>query len=682
MYRLGEWGGASGTEKDDWPCPRAYHPPRAGAIIRGARGRIPLPRRPSTALALMLRRSLVAILPTLLIAAVPPLHAQSLELARGGKTSYTIVVGANPTPPESLAAAELSRYLGAMTGARFPVATSSAAGKAIVIRVAPDVGESRMPTASARVIAEEEYSISVHGDTLALGAASGRAALYAVYDLLERLGCRWLAPELAFYRRSGELVPSRPTLVYESHGAVQERPAMALRTLDVEEGLSHDSASLRRIVEWMPKARYNVLQLPMDFGGSGRVRWDNWRAALTPELERRGIFIEVGGHGYQNFLNASMENGRVFAEHPEWFGRDSSCAPSRSPRQVFNTANADAVRFVIGNVVNYLRVHPEIDIFDFWPPDGARWSDCASLAPGGTPADRQAALVNALHDSLAKAGLPVRVEMIAYSDLLEPPRRVPLNAEVLVAFCPINQSFDAQIFDSTSAGNAGYAGAIDRWRESFTGDVTLYSYYRKYAWRSLPVVLPHYVQRDVAWYAAVPLQGISTYAEPGDWGTYELNHWTLGRLAWSPRQSADSLVGEFAAARYGRAAAVAREALTLLEQTTRVYGTIPFSRRHSAPEMKAARGRLLGAMRRLHAARAGVAAPDSAAIERLELMLEFEARDLEISSLPREAREERVRALVAFLDANRGKGVFLVRDGDLARYEKMYAARPRDRSGS
>ena len=619
--------------------------------------------------------SLCSVVFCAFLAPIAATRAQSLELARDGRTSYTIVVGASPTPPESLAATELSRYLGAMTGAHFSVATSSGGRKAIVIRVEPRVAGDRMATASGRVIEEDEYSIAVHGDTLALGAGSGRGALYAVYDLLERLGCRWLAPELGFYRGSGEVVPSRPTLTYASRGEVHQRPAMALRTLDVEEGLSHDSASLRQIVEWMPKARYNVLQVPADFGGGGRVRWDNWRSALTPELERRGIFIEVGGHGYQNYLNASMEGGRVFAEHPDWFGRDSSCAPSRSTRQVFNSENANAVQFVIGNVVNYLRAHPEIDIFDFWPPDGARWADCDSLAPTRTPADRQPALVNALHDSLAKAGLPVRVEMIAYSDLLEPPRIVALNPDVLVAFCPINQSFDAQIFDSSSTRNAAYAASIQRWRTSFRGDIELYSYYRKYAWRSLPVVLPHYLQRDVAWYAAVPLQGVSTYAEPGDWATYELNHWTLGRLAWNPALSVDSLVVEFTAARYGRAAIEARDAIATLEQTTRIYGTIPFSKRHSAAETAAARERVLGALQRIRRLHATPGVGEAAAVDRLALMLEFEARDLAISALSPDQRAKAVTDLVDFLAANADSGVFLVREGDRGRYGRMYGVR-------
>ena len=56
--------------------------------------------------------------------------------------------------------------------------------------------------------------------------------------------------------------------------------------------------NLRQMVEWMPKVGYNILVCPLDYGGNGRVRWDQWRAELTPELKKRGIMIEVGGIGY------------------------------------------------------------------------------------------------------------------------------------------------------------------------------------------------------------------------------------------------------------------------------------------------------------------------------------------------------------------------------------------------
>ena len=42
-------------------------------------------------------------------------------------------------------------------------------------------------------------------------------------------------------------------------GTLSRTPKLKFRKLYVEEGLSHDAESLKRIIEWMPKVGYNVL---------------------------------------------------------------------------------------------------------------------------------------------------------------------------------------------------------------------------------------------------------------------------------------------------------------------------------------------------------------------------------------------------------------------------------------
>ncbi|HEU4632286.1 MAG TPA: DUF4838 domain-containing protein [Gemmatimonadaceae bacterium] len=593
----------------------------------------------------------------------------SITLARDGRTRYTIVTTATEDGPERLAAGELARYLERITGARFPIAASAAGRAPIVLRVARDSGSG-----------EEGYTIAVRGDTLLLTGGSGRAVLYAAYDLLARLGCQWLAPQLDFYEGAAEVVPRAPTLVYAPAGDVVERPAFAIRKLDVEEGLSHDTESLRRIVAWMPKLRYNTLQVPMDYQGRGRVRWDAWREALTPELDRRGLLIEVGGHGYQNYLNADMEGGRLFAEHPDWFGQDAQCRPSRAEHLVFNTESPDAVRYVIDNVIRYLRAHPEIDIFDFWPPDGARWAECEDWAAFGTPEDRQAKLVNQVAAALREAGIPTRLEIIAYAHAKLPPQTVALDPSVLVDFCPIGQNFHVQIDDPAGHNNAIYVDAIHHWRQRFRGDIGLYSYYRKYAWRSRPVVIPHYLQHDFQWYAGVPLQAASTYAEPGDWYTYEVNHYLFGQLAWNPWVDVDALLDRMTRARYGGAWQAARAALVTLEDVVRVYGAIPYSPSQPADGIAAA----LRRVEERAAALDGVRLADpvlAANLDRLRLMLGFARRDLALQRLraggadPATVRAG-VEELVAFLQADADRGVFLMRgEGDLGRYLTQYGVR-------
>jgi len=67
----------------------------------------------------------------------------------------------------------------------------------------------------------------------------------------------------------------------------------------------------------MTKTRHNVLCCPADFSnfGSGITKWDNWRDEVTPELDKRGTLLQVGGHGFDSFLPPN----EYAAEHPEWF---------------------------------------------------------------------------------------------------------------------------------------------------------------------------------------------------------------------------------------------------------------------------------------------------------------------------------------------------------------------------
>lgn len=150
-----------------------------------------------------------------------------------------------------------------------------------------------------------------------------------------------------------------------------------------------------------------------------------------------------------------------------------------------------------------------------------------------------------------------------------------LSPAVMVDFCPIDQCFETQIDDAANSKNRMYATAFQRWRDCFDGQINLYSYYRKYVWRSLPLVLPHYIAGDVRWYAANGASGVSIYGEPGDWAAYEVNHYVLARVAANPALDVDSLLCDFTRARYGRHATFAREVLDLFERLPRRGAAIP-----------------------------------------------------------------------------------------------------------
>jgi hypothetical protein len=519
----------------------------------------------------------------------------------------------------------------------------------------------------------EAYSIKTKDRQIVLTGGSGRAVLYAVYDFLHRLGCVWAAPGFGFYEGLSEYVPHRAELFYEAGQTVEEHPRLKFRKLDVEEGRSHNTENLKQIIDWMPKLRFNILMVPLNYGGWGKVQWDSWREALIPELKKRDLMIEVGGHGYQNFLNAGMEDSTLFKKHPDWFGKNKNYEPTPNEYDVFNTSSPEAVQYLIRNVQQYIRLHPEIDIFDFWPPDGARWAECPELLSLGSPLDRQAALVNAVDSAIKRINPGIILEMIAYQPVLLPPEK-ELNRDVLVDFCPINQSFEKQIYDPGSSNNAAYADALLKWRKKFAGSIGLYSYYRKYGWRSLPNIIPHYMQQDMKWYAQVPVQGVSTYAEPGDWFTYELNHYVLGHLAWNPDAGVDSLVNGFCRARYGAGWDLARQVYAALENTVRMEGNIPYTALKPAQQTAKALKELTALRETVTSFRAPAALRQN--FSRLSLMLDYAIYDLQIqearSGSPA-AAEEKTEQMVRFLEANRHQGVFILPGKNvLENFKKRY----------
>ena len=599
--------------------------------------------------------SAAVVLLVLSLAAEP---AQPIEWAADRQVKCSVVNLAGPASPHRRAADEVVSILSRMASAPFERVDElpEGDGPAIVFCDQSHSALKRVQPAIPKPGADS-FTIATRGARVYVQATDDAGAWYGAYALLEKLGCRFMAPSFDYYAGEHSLVPRVDRIVWPGRPDVVETPKLEIRKIYVEEGLSHDLESLRRIIAWMPTARFNVLVVPTDYQGHGRVCWDNWREVLTPELQVRGITIEVGGHGYQNFVNARQNDGRLFTEHPEWFGMDEQGQRTAAPSRVFCSSNPQAVDWLTAHVIEYLEDRPEIEVFDFWPPDGAKWCTCPECAKLGSPVERHAKLVNAMTEALHREQPGVRLECIAYSSYLEPPT-TELPHSLLVDLCPIAQSFERQIDDPASATNAKYAAALKGWKKVHSGPLSVYSYYRKYAWNSLPVQIPHYMQNDLRFYVANGARGISTYAEPGDWATYELNHYVLGRLAWNPEVDVDALIHEFCEARYGSAEQAGYKGLETLAQVVRHACSLPGTSLKSPEQydawlkdVKAARGGL----------RSWLADRN---VQRLDLMLDYAEHDLglrrmEAAKEPIAKRTKAFNALVKRLQANADEGVFL-----------------------
>lgn len=589
-----------------------------------------------------------------------------VTLVRSGKPAAQIVVRPDAAELERFAAGELQRYVKKMSGVELPIVSKPAKGAtAIYLEDAPGRATDAL---------DDSFQIRIQGTRIRLQAHNPRARLFATYALLERLGCRWYAPRFSFYAEGqAERVPRVATLTLKD-AVIAERPALCYRAKYVEEGRTHTPENLPALVDWMAKTRQNVFSCPLDYGGNGRVRWDRFREQLIPELKKRGLLIEVGGHGYQNFLPAE----RYFDEHPEWFGLDEQGRRSRARNRVFETANPAAIAEFTRNVLAYLRAHPEIDIFDLWPPDGARWSEDQAGKALGEPPVRHARVVNHVAAVVARELPHVTVEFIAYQNYLTPPTDIAFAPNTLVGFCPISQSFTTPINDPTNAVNKGYWDALQEWkgRADVAGRLYLYSYYRKYAWQSLPVLIPHAIEREVRSYREVGVAGLSSYSEPGDWLTYELQHLALARAAWDPEFKAEAFVRDYCRDRFGDAAAPMRRFYSLVEASVPQAAAIPGTPSPSPDALTRHLQALDEAKAMLVQAKRQLAGDGQRTdlIERLGVALEYARFELWRRAAPGRD-EEASKQLAALLEAHQNRGMFVSPESALRRFRT-----PKDRA--
>ena len=284
--------------------------------------------------------------------------------------------------------------------------------------------------------------------------------------------------------------------------------------------------------------------------------------------------IDVGGHGYENFLPPE-EYAR---DHPEWFGTLRGKLMPDMKRVNFNTANSNAVGVFIENIKAFLRSRPEIEIFSFVPPDTPYWDESPESRRLGSIPYRHALLVNEVTAALEAEFPGLRLVIPAYQALVRPPEGIRFEGDVLLGFAAIRRDNSRPMSDLSAGKNSYYMNYLWQWFDSkaFAGDVLFAGYYYRYAWRSLPVVNYGVMANDLRFLKTTGVNGGGSYSEPGNWFTYELTHYVLAELLWDHTKPVDVLVTDYTAHRYGPATRPMQELFALLDgfstQVVRGFG--------------------------------------------------------------------------------------------------------------
>lgn len=495
--------------------------------------------------------------------------ATKFVLTSAGRAKAEIVIAAeSPEPPLAFAAAELQRYLNAMSGAELPVVRAPSENPAIVLTSRPRL----QPNEEAAVgdpRQRDRYRLSVQTRRLEIDGASPRAVLYGVYDLLERLGCGWCVP-------GDDSVPQQATLELapqqvEAQPAFQYRMMLDFPLLSVAQTIA--------ISDWIAKNRLNWVHPCPNAHGEPQA-WYDRRDRVVPEIRKRGLNLIVGGHTMHTWVPETNA-----AAHPEWFAEEGG---KRKPPTLC-LSNPDMAAELIRNMQRFLDRCPEVEVVDFWHTDSTDFCHCAKCtrgvpatragekndSPTAIPADAihsayvitYVEFINRVAAAIARSHPKVMLGPLIYSQTERAlPDGCPAPAtNVLVGLAHFyRDSYRPLIGEPKSAVNLRFLGNDLTWIAKASHSY-IYEYY--HGWTA-PYLYPgaQIIVRDLQTLRGLEVQGISSDM----YGYTPINMYVAARAFWTPDLDWKEAIRDFCLRYYGEVGAEMAENEIHLE--TGIFG--------------------------------------------------------------------------------------------------------------
>ena len=324
-----------------------------------------------------------------------------LPLAHGGRPLVSISLPAQPSAAEEYAAEELRRHLYTMIGAGPRLRSAASHGREAAGRIMINDRDAAVAAGIAIPdLAAEGYHLETRDGNLYLLGGSARGVLYGVYDVLERLGCRWYTPEITRLPRRSALTlpPLRATAA----------PAFEFR--DMWNWDAHDPA-------WWVRNRLNGWYTPV------------------PDY--------MGGHmTYEMFVhsfNMLVSPDEFFAAHPEYFSEVNGVRQREGGQLCLS--NPDVLRIVTDRVLEHARANPRARILSVSQNDCAGYCTCPQCRAiddeEGAQSGSLLRFVNAVAEETSKIYPDKLIDTLAYWYSLDAPRHVTPHPNVRVRLCSI-----------------------------------------------------------------------------------------------------------------------------------------------------------------------------------------------------------------------------------------------------
>lgn len=444
---------------------------------------------------------------------------------------------------------DLSHYLGKMSGAKIEILTAPPANsdKRVPIYIG-GLAVKKFGAVSRKAPHGQGFRVVVTQSGVGLFGENDQSSSYAIYEVLDRLGCRWIMPS-----EVGEEIPQS-------------------KDISVPE---------------------------IDFSGvPGTIFRNIWYA--DDDFERRtrngnaqndSAYI-AAGHALEGYVTAEQR-----AQHPDWRavikGQPDGLRLKWSNPGV-QQAVADAIIARLDkHYVPSISLSPE-DGGEFDESDDLKWDagDYDPVMNSPSITDRYVKFCNIVAEKVTKKYPDVKLGFLAYVQYTQPPVREKLHPNLVPMFAPINYC-RAHAMTDNCASRARVKPMVEGWGKASPGGVSYYNYMFNLAEYSAPYPMIHQMKTELPIIYGNNVQ----YWQPEGMSNFEQvlpGLYLTIRKSWNPAENSDAILEEFYTRFYGSAAAGMKKYWTLFDdQWTKVDehtgGGWDYARRFTPEFMKQVR---------------------------------------------------------------------------------------------
>ncbi|MBN1464339.1 DUF4838 domain-containing protein [candidate division KSB1 bacterium] len=410
---------------------------------------------------------------------------------------------------------------------------------------------------------------------LVLSGRSSVAILYAVYELLNRWGVRWYAPD-----KNGEYVPHYAKIgIHNMHLYVE--PSFRIRGFWMDaQRIDEPADSL--FISWMGRNHLNLFSNLQDNIGALKQRGvllntgrtDVFLTLLRPEYQYRYNHPTFQGdeqYPMDPYIISEYFKGDTNRDdklsyteaHPEWFGIEADTSDHRRVAAGFShicLSQPEAIREFVQTIVDKLCYGDwqTCDIIDLWTPE--IWCTCEHCQRMGNDSDKLLYLMYHLNRALAaarkKETLQRRVFVHGYAQnsALDPPS-IALPKDFATANSALflftgPRCFNHCIIDAKCIDiNIWFAKNLWSWlgkKKLYDGDIYIAENYNASYFHNLPTLHSTVMSIDIQDFAELGVRGINfQHVRLRKGGVQVLTNYQFARQAWDAHVPTDTLKQEF-----------------------------------------------------------------------------------------------------------------------------------------